>query len=207
MVFDVAEGSDDVSLQSHSSDVSDEVKNRHFFTANDYSQILAQTIVFSFLQNKINASWSLSSLVPGIGISAKKLIISMYDCQEDVLLQSKPMDLCLLEGGLNCRTIVYLWLVLNHKLFCTGIPEQLKMYKAQFHDHLGPDYLKLYTKEVTKPFHSKPCCDKQLPEFENEPAFNPVVLKILSEIKKKVKYEDCLESISLKKEIGKKDET
>lgn len=154
MVIETPQDSDAGSVHS---DSSVEVKNSNNFSPGDYSQILAQTMVFSFLQNKLNASGSENSLVPGVGICADKLIIFLYDCKEDVLLQSTQMKLFSSQGEevLSCRAVVILWLVLNYGIFCTGIPDKYKQYKADFHERLGPDYLQIYMKEVTKPLHTQ----------------------------------------------------
>ena len=64
------------------------------FCEKDKQQIIAETIVFSFLQNKEGKRYlKNSSLVPGIGISRKNVVSYFYDCEEDVLLGTTQMDL------------------------------------------------------------------------------------------------------------------
>lgn len=58
---------------------------------NHLEQLMAQAIVFSFLQNKKNKGILKTFLVPAIGICGKKLVIHLYDCLEDVLLEIFPL--------------------------------------------------------------------------------------------------------------------
>lgn len=54
---------------------------------------LAQTIVYSFLLfNESNGGFN-PSLVPSIIIAGEKLVVHMYDCKEDILLASRPLEL------------------------------------------------------------------------------------------------------------------
>jgi hypothetical protein len=77
----------------------------------------------------------------------------MYDCEYDVLLGSQA--LALYEKNIIVQHIMFLWLVLNYKLFSTGLIDDFKNYRANFHRLLGNDNLERYKSEVTMPFHKK----------------------------------------------------
>lgn len=129
---------------------STEVKASSNFNEKDQQQVIAQTIVFSFLQRKENKlKGNLKHcLVPGIGISKKKAVIYSYDCDEDVLLGSTQMDLFGYKS-ICYNTIVVLWLALNYKIFGTGITESMKNYKAEFFNRVG-SFLENYRNDVTR---------------------------------------------------------
>ena len=117
------------------------------------SQMIAQTIVFSFLQHKYNGMWLKHFLVPAIGISASHLYVNMYDCENDVLLSSEK-ELKISSGGkLFVETVVLLWLALNYRDFCTGITEEMIDIKAGFHRRVDDDMLSEYRDNVKRPFH------------------------------------------------------
>ncbi|XP_060559285.1 uncharacterized protein LOC132719526 [Ruditapes philippinarum] len=118
---------------------------------NSWAQSIAETIVFSFLQRKQNFGNLQNYLIPGIGISSEKIVVFMYDCENDVLLASVGMDL-FDKGDVHMRTIIFLWLVLNYKLFCSGVIDDFKSYRANFHRLVGDEKLEQYKTEVSFPF-------------------------------------------------------
>lgn len=83
-------------------------------------QIMAQCIVFSFLQKKLHPDY-VNHLIPSIGIARDRLVVFYYDCDNDVLLESSEMPFIMSQGGLVKSTFLALWLVLNFKYFCSGI--------------------------------------------------------------------------------------
>lgn len=115
--------------------------------------MLAQTVTFSFLSFNCSNGALEPSLVPSIGITPEQLIVHMYDCVEDVLLCFCPLDI-VSNKKLNIRAVLLLWLVLNYKLFCAEVPDKYKQYTSNFHQKLGPDFLKIYQTEVTRPLHT-----------------------------------------------------
>ncbi|XP_060602395.1 uncharacterized protein LOC132755535 [Ruditapes philippinarum] len=131
-----------------------EVKSSEKLVSDLCPQMIAETIVFLFLQNKQNAGKLRNNLIPGIGIINEKLIVFMYDCENDVLLGSRAMDL-FEDEDVYIRIILVLWLVLNYKLFGTGLIDEIKNYKANFHSLLGNENLERYKTEVAMPFHKK----------------------------------------------------
>lgn len=149
---------EDSDSASVSSDSSIEVKRDRVFTATALQQVMAQTIVFSFLQRKLNGGKSSNCLVPGIGICSEQLILYMYDCEADVLLEAMPLDIFSDHGPevLHIRGVVVLWLLLNYGEFGNCIPDKFKTYKSEFHQDLGEKFLDIYMNKVVKPCHVKP---------------------------------------------------
>lgn len=146
------ETADDSDSASGVSDSTIEVKLGNNIPITSLQKILAQTIVFSFLLfNQTNSSLH-PSLVPGIGISAEKLVLYLYDCKGDVLLASSPIQL-FFGKRLGLTPVLVLWLVLNHKLFCSGVPDEYKKFSSTLHEKLGPEYLKMYQTENFSPLH------------------------------------------------------
>ncbi|KAL4217996.1 hypothetical protein ACF0H5_022734 [Mactra antiquata] len=144
-----SERSDKVSDDDIESDVEMKTSEK---CSNDKQQVIAQTIVFSFLQHKLNAK-GVNCFVPGLGVSSEKLIFYMYDCVEDVLLCGLPLDLFKSAGKIRIRTAVVLWLLLNYDIFGNAFPPNVKKHKANFHDHLGKNILDMYMNEVQQPCH------------------------------------------------------
>lgn len=119
------------------------------------SQITAQTLVHSFVQHRKNPTHS-CSLVPGIGVCSEKMIVYLYDCVEDILLTTGPIDLYAQMGllGLNARGVIILWLILNHNLFSNKTPGRYKGYTAAFQHVLGPVQLEEYKNKSEQPFRA-----------------------------------------------------
>lgn len=149
-----------------------EVKKDSKFSPCALQQVMAQTIVFSFLQHKENKDLKDGFLVPGIGICAEKLIVYMYDSKKDILLESLPIDIFSNDGPyvLHLRAVVVLWLLLNYGDFGTAVPKKFKDYTSEFHNVIGKELLDMYSYEVKKPCHVKPT-----EKFEHEPDWFGVV--------------------------------
>lgn len=116
----------------------------------DREQIIAQSIVSSFYQKRINPDYT-DHMIPSIGISKDKIVVYFYDCINDVLLESSEMPFLTAQGALVKSTIVALWLVLNFKYFCSGITKGMKEsgFKSGF-VQIVQEKLKYYD-EVTSP--------------------------------------------------------
>ena len=91
----------------------------------NYTQIVAQSIVFAFLQKKMNPYFE-NFLIPTVGISRKNVVFYLYDPEHDILLESSQFDLIVDNTSLYYPTILALWLTLNYKTFCTGITKSMK---------------------------------------------------------------------------------
>ncbi|XP_033728757.1 uncharacterized protein LOC117317896 [Pecten maximus] len=95
------------------------------------AQVIAETIVFSFLQKKRHPEYS-HFLFPCIGVSRKEMVVYFYDSEHDVLLESSSIPLRTVEGNVNVVSIIVSWLVVNHKYFCGGLTEELKKETSGF---------------------------------------------------------------------------
>ena len=158
---------DDFDESDNQSFSSIDVKLAGNFTKRDLSQIISQTIVFSFLQRKFNDKNLENYLIPGIGISERKLLICFYDSVNEVLLQSFPITL-FEEKSISLPAVLFLWLTLNYRLFCTGITLDMKAYKADFLKKLG-DCLNIYVDEVTMPMHVPHVTEYELCPWSTKP--------------------------------------
>ncbi|XP_033757444.1 uncharacterized protein LOC117339846 [Pecten maximus] len=103
-------------------------------------QIIAKTIVFSFLQKKRHPERS-HFLTPCIGVTGSDLVIYCYDSEHDTLLESSTIPLFApdsVTGGINLTAIVVTWLVVNHKYLCSGLihMDDLKTLKSGFFDQI-----------------------------------------------------------------------
>lgn len=86
------------------------------------NQSIAQTIVFSFLQN---TKISHIRFVPNILIDPNKFRVIMYDAVNDILICSQPLDIftsaSLSTRRLNVPSIFILWMVLHYEMFAKDL--------------------------------------------------------------------------------------
>ncbi|XP_069106187.1 uncharacterized protein [Argopecten irradians] len=105
-------------------------------------QIIAETIVFSFLQ-KQRHSENDHFLFPCIGVAGKDLVFYFYDSYHDVLLESTPIPIFVEdssgESKINFVAVLASWLVVNYKYLCSGLTEAMLSTekKADFFVHAG----------------------------------------------------------------------
>lgn len=85
------------------------------------NRAVAQTIVFSFLQRKRLPEFP-NLLIPNILISTQEFRIIMYDAVNDILMCSVPLPIFqpYPSNSLEIASIIILWMVLNHRIFCEG---------------------------------------------------------------------------------------
>ncbi|XP_069102358.1 uncharacterized protein [Argopecten irradians] len=111
------------------------VKQKSHLTRN--AEIMAETIVFSFLQKK-NHPEDDHFLYPCIGIKGDEMVVYFYDAEHDVMIESTPVPLHVKSrtsmGHINLTAVVVSWLVINHKYLCSGLPDVLQTKKAHFFD-------------------------------------------------------------------------
>ncbi|XP_060607245.1 uncharacterized protein LOC132759485 [Ruditapes philippinarum] len=91
-------------------------------------EIIAETVVFAFLQKQINSGFD-NFLIPTIGISKEDILFYLYDPDHDILLESPPFNLFLKGSGKPCLSyaaVLALWLTINYPYFCTGITNLMK---------------------------------------------------------------------------------
>ena len=96
-------------------------------------QIIAETIVFSFLQKQWHPERDIY-LTPCIGVDSSSLLVMFYDSENDVLLESTKVPLLAYEGGkmFNLEAVLVAWLTVNYIFLCTGITDGMQFLKADF---------------------------------------------------------------------------
>ena len=145
-------------------------------------QIRAETIVFSFLQKKKYTELD-NFLIPTISMSKTQVKICLYDCENDIFLETPLLDLFRDKKFLILDTIITLWLVLNYKYCCSGVPEEIMdvNFKADFFKHIGAD-LENYIFDVRAP-----CCYKTEKE--------DLSLRLIADVKKKTLDDNNINNI------------
>ena len=117
----------------------------------EQSHLISGTIVFAFLQRKLNRNLR-SSLIPAIGISYKTLLFQFYDPIYDILIDSELFDLIdENDQFLGIETVLAIWLTMNYELFCTGVTQKMLEadFKADFNSLVPPEILNIYKNELT----------------------------------------------------------
>ena len=155
---------DQSDTQSVSSVSSVEIKSKDVFRPkDDLFQLMAQTIAFSFIQEKYNGKKLRNFLVPGIGIDAKSLLFYFYDCENDLLMGTTCLETFSpkIYEPLPVEHVVFLWLTLNYRYFCTGPDEFMKNYQAGF------KHAEKYRKEVQMHVHRKPSARNETPWYDS----------------------------------------
>ena len=114
---------------------------------NDRSQIIAETIVFAFLQKKNNPAFE-NYLIPTVAVSKKDVLFHFYDPEHDILLESPSFSIFGYNGQLYFPTVLALWFTLNYKTFCTGITRGMKErnFTADFLSRVNDEIKTIYKK-------------------------------------------------------------
>jgi hypothetical protein len=112
------------------------------------SQIIAQTIVFSFLQKKRHPGLE-HFLIPCIGIRSSELIVMLYDSEHDVLLESSTVHLFRKDSAceFSYSAILVCWLTVNYQYFCSGLVEEFKKFKSNFFE-VAKEKITVYEKNL-----------------------------------------------------------
>lgn len=100
------------------------------------AQLIAETIVFSFLKRKSHPDRN-HFLTPCIGISNSEMVVVLYDAKNDVLLESSPIPLFKdsFSGEFSHTAVLVSWLTVNYKYLCTAVPEHFTNDKSEFFVH------------------------------------------------------------------------
>jgi len=78
------------------------------------AQMVSTCVVSSFIENNLHSNYP--SIVPTILIDVNSFMVCLYDCNEDVLLISRPVQLKSKRRDVLSRTaVLFLWLVINHR--------------------------------------------------------------------------------------------
>lgn len=173
--IDESENSDsDITDNFHATVKIDSVES-----ADNDDQTIAQSIVFSLLQKKRHPELR-NFLIPTIVMSSTKFRIIMYDAENDVLLRSNSYDLFNTEEWvkLSPASIVTLWMVLNYRIFCSGINrvdlnEELDIndVKSGFLDELLVDCVDIYTSKLKSCVPSFPKVERKTVDTLGENPF------------------------------------
>lgn len=124
-------------------------------TLSKNGQIIAETIVFSFLQRQTHPEWS-SFLTPCVAVGGLNMLVMFYDCEHDVLLESSMIPLFETTETseetprrINMAAILVSWLIVNYKYFCSGLTKDMKVtYKAEFFSQMR-DKVDIYEKRMS----------------------------------------------------------
>ena len=121
------------------------------------SQIVAQTIVFSFHQKK---HFPMLHFVPFIAVSENAMQFHFYDSEKDLYFVTAELELFDIYGSLHLNTVLITWLVLNHRLFMSEGTEEMKRGTKSFGFHsFAKDKLNLYRHDIEMgSLHIKPEC-------------------------------------------------
>ena len=115
--------------------------------SNDRSQIIAETIVFAFVQKKNNPDFEYY-LIPTVAISKEDVLLHFYDPEHDILLESPSYAIWHKRCELYYPTVLALWFTLNYKTFCTGVTTGMKErnFTADFLSRIDDDIKTIYEK-------------------------------------------------------------
>lgn len=139
------------------------------------SRAIAQTIVFSFCQRKKHPHFS-NFLIPNIFISPKDFRIIMYDSVNDILICSAPLPIFqpYPSKSLQIASIIILWMVLHHRMFCGGIDpssimgtvNEMKEIQSNFKDR-AKEKLNIYINALKFGVHEFPLVPREsFPSYE-----------------------------------------
>ena len=100
-------------------------------------QLIAETIVFSFLQKKPTKKQhpELSHfLIPCVGIASNAMLLMFYDSEHDVFLESSfvPLLSSTCENMFSVEAILVTWLAVNYRFLWTGLTDEMLQFKAGF---------------------------------------------------------------------------
>ncbi|OWF44905.1 uncharacterized protein LOC110457735 [Mizuhopecten yessoensis] len=141
---------DDDSSRSPGENSSVEEKMRSWSLIRSH-QIIAETIVFSFLKKQRNREKD-AFLFPCVAVSDQDMVIYFYDSFHDILLESSKIPLHgvltgPVTGSVNLIAVLVSWLVVNHKYLCDGVVEEMKTTRAGFFSQAGSK-LRIYEKYI-----------------------------------------------------------
>ena len=80
-----------------------------------FGQTVSTAITFSFVQKRRHQSRN--AMVPTLNVLADGFYVLLYDCESDVLVYSRRIQW-------TPHAILYLWIILHHRLFLDCPPPQ-----------------------------------------------------------------------------------
>lgn len=128
--------------------------NNMDFPSKFKDQLIAQSIVLSFLQKKDKSKYE-NYLIPIIGIAKTQFVLFLYDSVNGILLESNVLQLWNHPGKLIPSAVLALWLAINPSVTSSGVTEHMKDlgFTADFPKHVGKElerYEKSYNLVVVK---------------------------------------------------------
>ncbi|XP_062581481.1 uncharacterized protein LOC134243263 [Saccostrea cucullata] len=113
-------------------------------------QIIAQTIVFSFLQKHTHPERE-HFLTPCIGVGNTTMFVMFYDSEHDVILESSHIPLFQKTGPskyeFDDAAILVSWFAVNYKFLSSGLTEAMRKYKGLFFTE-AKDKLNVYEEKL-----------------------------------------------------------
>eukprot|EP00105_Crassostrea_gigas_P013798 XP_011430234.1 PREDICTED: uncharacterized protein LOC105330313 [Crassostrea gigas] len=96
-------------------------------------QLVAETVVFSFLQKKTHPELS-NFLIPCVGIASSAMLLMFYDSEHDVFLESSlvPLLSSTCKNMFTVEAVLVTWLAVNYRFLCTGLTDEMLPFKACF---------------------------------------------------------------------------
>lgn len=96
-------------------------------------QLVAETIVFSFLQKKTHPELP-NFLIPCVGFKRSAMLLMLYDSEHDVFLESSliPLFSSTCKNMFSVEAVLVTWLAVNYRFLCTGLTEEMLPFKACF---------------------------------------------------------------------------
>lgn len=96
-------------------------------------QLVAEAIVFSFLQKKRHPELS-NFLIPCVGIADNAMLLMFYDSEHDVLLESStvPLHSATCRNKFSVEAVLITWLAVNYRFLCTGLTDDMLSHQAGF---------------------------------------------------------------------------
>lgn len=96
-------------------------------------QLVAETIVFSFLQKRTHPELP-NFLIPCVGFKRSAMLLMLYDSEHDVFLESSliPLFSSTCKNMFSVEAVLVTWLAVNYRFLCTGLTEEMLPFKACF---------------------------------------------------------------------------
>ena len=158
-----SEESDTESITSDGATTTFEAKKN--FLPSNLPQTISTCVVSSSTEKRLHPD--LPAIVPTILIDEHQFQVCLYDCENDVLLISEPVELAK-KGGLSSSGMAILWLVINHRFFLQPLHDELAQYPSTIKSSLEAvgaldSYNELQRKDLNWDGRSKGYDNKELP--------------------------------------------
>lgn len=113
-------------------------------------QVIAQTIVYSFLQKKTHPERT-HFLTPCVGVGNSSMVVMFYDSEQDVFIESSPIPLFQTTGpgemAFDDTAILVSWLTVNYRFLSSGLTTAMRVCKGDFFKE-AEEKLSVYEEEL-----------------------------------------------------------